>query len=70
MSERDKLLPESDPNNRLYVVTPGPMWDYVERYRKKTLKNPDNVVLVPITDLNPEPLLYYVNEYQPYNSKN
>lgn len=70
MAERDKLISESDPNNRLYVVTPAPMWGYIDKYRRKTLRNPDNVVLVPISDLNPEPFLYYVDEVQPYNSKN
>lgn len=70
MAERDKLISESDPNNRLYVVTPAPMWGYIDKYRRKTLRNPDNVVLVPISDLNPEPFLYYADEVQPYNSKN
>ena len=62
MSERDSMLENEDPNNKLYVVTPGPMYEYMDEYRKSTLKYPDMVVLVPITDLNPEGTLYYDDE--------
>ena len=69
MTERDKLITEEDPHNRLYIATPAPMYEYMEDLRKTILRNPDNVVLVPLADLNPESCLYYANENQPYNSK-
>lgn len=69
MVERDKLLDGYDENNKLYVVTPKPMYDYMDDYRQQVLKYPDMVVLVPISDLNPEPTLYYAEEELPYNPK-
>lgn len=30
MYERDKLIKEFDEKNKLYVVTPGPMMDWME----------------------------------------
>ncbi len=54
MAERDKLLANEDPKNKLYVVTPTPMFEYMNDFRLNTLKYPDMVVLVPSNDLNPE----------------
>lgn len=62
MSERDKLIGLEDQTNKLYIVTPTPMFDYMEDFRINTLKYPDLVVLVPSNDLNPEPILYYEDE--------
>lgn len=59
MSERDKLIKEYDPNNKLYIVTPTPMLEYMDKVRNMVLKYPDMVVLVPSNDLNPEPQLYF-----------
>ena len=54
MTEREKLLDGFDENNKLYIVTPKPMYEYMDEYRKLILKYPDMVVLVPSADLNPE----------------
>ena len=63
MLERDKLIDAQgasrDPNNKLYVVAPTIMMDYMETMRTTVLRQPDMVVLVPSNDLNPEPELYY-----------
>jgi hypothetical protein len=59
MSERDKLLKGEDPTNKLYIVTPTPMYQYMQDFRDNLLKYPSMVVLVPSNDLNPEGVLYY-----------
>jgi ribonuclease Z len=33
MSERDRLIDKPDPLNKLYIVTPTPMLDYLEDIR-------------------------------------
>lgn len=38
------------------------MFEYMDEYRKLTLKYPDMVVLVPSSDLNPEGKFYYDEE--------
>ena len=45
------------------------MYEYMDDYKTKILRYPDMVVLVPISDLNPEPTLYYAEEDLPYNPK-
>lgn len=67
--ERDKLLSGFDEKNKLYIATPKPMRSYMNEYRKLALRYPDMVVLVPISDLNPEDTLYYEGEDQPHNPK-
>eukprot|EP00347_Sterkiella_histriomuscorum_P018145 403346620 len=69
MTEREKLLNGHDENNKLYIVTPKPMYDYMDEYRKLILKYPEMVVLVPAADLNPEGQFYYDEEEQPHNPK-
>jgi len=59
MSERDKLIEKIDQENKLFIVTPTPMFDYMEDFRVNTLRYPEMVVLVPSNDLNPENVLYY-----------
>ncbi|CDW79345.1 zinc phosphodiesterase elac [Stylonychia lemnae] len=69
MAERDKLFNMAEPGNELYVVTPQPMWDYMTDYINSALRYPTMVKLVKISDLNPEPQLYYDNESPQYNPK-
>ncbi len=63
MLERDRLVESKfggfDIKNKLYIVTPTLMMDYLEDVRKTALKYPEMVVLVPSNDLNPEPDQYY-----------
>lgn len=54
---KEGVVDQSD--NKLYVVTPTVMMDYLEQVRKSALKYPDMVVLVPSNDLNPETDKYY-----------
>jgi hypothetical protein len=62
MTERDKLLKGYDENNKLYIVTPSPMMEWMEQFRQDYLKYPEMVVLVPSLSLNPETEMYYQNE--------
>jgi ribonuclease BN (tRNA processing enzyme) len=63
--ERDKLIAQMAAegkdisDNKLYIVTPTPMIDYMDEFRRNGLKLPDSVVLVPSSDLNPERVKYY-----------
>lgn len=59
MVERDNLVQGFDPNNKLYIVLPDVMRDYMDSYRLQVLKHPDMVVFVSLKDLNPEPNNYY-----------
>ena len=59
MSERDKLFSEFDQNNKLYIVTPTPMLEWMDEFRTEQLRFPEMVELVPSNTLNPEPELYY-----------
>lgn len=65
MTERDKLVNAMHDqgidvsDNKLYVVTPTIMLDYLNDVRKSTLRKPELVVLVPSSDLNPETDKYY-----------
>lgn len=63
MYERDKLITEYNADNKLYIVTPGPMMDWMELCRNDNLRFPEMVVLVPSSSLNPEPFFYY-NDYE------
>lgn len=69
MVERDKLLDGIDPSNKLYIVTPTTMMDYMIEIRDSTLKYPEMVVLVPSNDLNPEPSLYYGEDESVFKPK-
>lgn len=60
MVERDKLIEKFDENNKLYIVTPHPMMDWMELFRNENLRYPEMVVLVPSKSLNPEPIKYYL----------
>jgi hypothetical protein len=59
MSERDKMFNEVDLNNKLYIVTPKPMFQYMDEFRLHSLRYPEMVVLVKSRDLNPEKVYYY-----------
>ena len=54
---KEKGVDVSD--NKLYIVTPTVMLDYLNDVRKSSLKQPDLVVLVPSSDLNPESDKFY-----------
>jgi ribonuclease Z len=54
MSEREKLFTAPDLNDKLYVVIPTPMLDYIDSVRTTCLKYPEMVVIVPSDELNPE----------------
>ena len=59
MHERDKLITKNDPDNKLYIVTPTPMMEWMEIFRQNDLRYPEMVVLVPSNTLNPEKEKYY-----------
>ena len=68
MAERDKLVDEalqnghtlsSLKNDKLYIVTPSIMRDYLETVRTSALKYPEMIVMVNSQELNPEKELYY-----------
>ena len=62
MLERDLLLSQAkvfDGGNKLYVVTPSPMMEWMELFVADSLKHPEMVVLVPSKNLNPEDKYYY-----------
>jgi len=49
----------ADENDKIYVVTPTPMMEWMKLFVKDSLKHPENVVLVPSRNLNPEDKYYY-----------
>lgn len=53
MYERD-LLHGDKPDNKLYVVTPSPMMEWMKLFVADSLKHPEMVVLVPSKNFNPE----------------
>ena len=59
MYERDQLLDEFDEANKLYVVTPSPMMEWMQTFVNDSLQFPTMVVLVPSKNLNPEDSYYY-----------
>lgn len=59
MSERDLLHTEVDESNKLYVMTPTPMMEWMREFVQDSLKYPEMVVLVPSKSLNPEEVYYY-----------
>lgn len=60
ISERDRLHGDQpDPTNKLYVVTPSPMMEWMKIFVSDSLKHKDMVVLVPSKNLNPEANYYY-----------
>lgn len=68
MAERDKLIDQalingaslsSLKNDKLYIVTPSIMKDYLETVRLQALKYPEMIVLVNSHELNPEVDIYY-----------
>ena len=65
MLERDRLLTGLDLENKLYVMTPTPMMEWMKLFVSDSLKYPQMVVLVPSSSLNPEKVYYYqeVSEY-------
>lgn len=75
MYERDQLIEQAvlegrhDPNNKLYIVTPNIMFEYLDQVRLSALKQPDMVVLVPSSDLNPETDQYYGEDEQYVKSR-
>lgn len=73
MSERDKLIDAQggvvDPENKLYIVAPIVMMDYLNSVKKIALKYPEMVVFVNSNDLNPEKEYYYQENDQPRNPK-
>ncbi len=60
MVERDNLLNGFDQTNKMYIVTPTPMMEWMNIF-KKELNYPEMVVLIPSEDLNPEPIKYYLD---------
>ena len=62
MAEREKLFSQIDLDNKLYIVVPTPMVDFIEHVRSSYLKYPEMVVVVPSNDLNPEKAAYYGDE--------
>ena len=64
MSEREKLFSQIDLDNKLYVVIPTPMLEFIDHIRTSYLKYPEMVVIVPSNDLNPEKTAYYGDETQ------
>jgi len=59
MVERDRLIKEYNKDNKLYIVTPSPMMEWMEQFRLDSLRYPEMVELVLSSDLNPETDLYY-----------
>jgi ribonuclease BN (tRNA processing enzyme) len=60
MYERDLLHSHNkNPNNKLYVVTPTPMMEWMKLFVSDSLDHPEMVVLVPSKNLNPETQYYY-----------
>jgi len=60
MHERDLLHGANpDMSNKLYIVTPSPMLEWMHLFVKDSLIHPDMVVLVPSKNLNPEDKYYY-----------
>jgi hypothetical protein len=59
MSERDLLHSGIDESNKLYVMTPTPMMEWMAAFAQDSLKYPEMVVLVPSKSLNPEEAYYY-----------
>jgi hypothetical protein len=55
MYERDQLHNDNtDKSNKLYVVTPSPMMEWMKVFVADSLKHSDMVVLVPSKSFNPE----------------
>ena len=46
-------------NDKLYIVTPSIMRDYLDNVRTNALKYPEMVMMVNSDELNPETDLYY-----------
>jgi len=60
MYERDQLHGENpDKADKLYVVTPSPMMDWMKLFVSDSLKHPEMVELVPSKNFNPESQYYY-----------
>jgi hypothetical protein len=52
--ERDKLIDE-----KIYVVAPNTLIPWLKIYISDSIKNPENVVLIPTSSFNPEKYYYY-----------
>ena len=61
LEERDSAMTPKDleANNKIYVVTPTPMMEWMRLFVRDSLKHPDMVELVPSRSLNPEDVYYY-----------
>ena len=61
LSERDSVMSPEDQksSNKIYVVTPTPMMEWMKLFVRDSLKYPDLVELVPSRSLNPEDRYYY-----------
>ena len=57
--ERDQLLEQVDSNDKLFVMVPFPMMEWMKEFVKDSLKYPEMVVLVSTSNLNPEDKYYY-----------
>ena len=67
MKERDLLMnDEDDGKNKLYVVTPTPMMEWMQAFVDDQIQHKANIVLVPSKELNPEKAYYYQN-FGPYS---
>jgi hypothetical protein len=64
MLERDRLLKEFDPNNKLYVIVPSPMREWMDIFRTESLQYPDMVVYISSEQLNPDPIKNYYREVE------
>lgn len=60
-------MTEFDPKNKIYIVTPTPMLEWMRIFVNDSLNYPDMVELVPSKNLNPESSYYY--QYYMANNK-
>jgi len=58
LHERDKL----EGADKFFVVTPRPIWSWMEHHIKEHLRHSENVVMIDPADLNPEGVKYFEDE--------
>lgn len=63
LSERDNILQKMDreltEDDKIYVVAPAPIIEWLEVFVGDSLRLPEMVVIVPSMNLNPETSYYY-----------
>mmetsp|Transcript_29504 Transcript_29504/g.21956 ORF Transcript_29504/g.21956 Transcript_29504/m.21956 type:complete len:155 (+) Transcript_29504:78-542(+) len=60
--ERDRLLVKEDPSNKLYLIAPIPLLDWLTSFKQQFLRFPDMVEIIPSNILNPEKEQFYKND--------